>query len=204
MATKAQILANRRNAKKSTGPRTPQGKATASQNALKHALFAQRDVITSEDPADFDRLHHQLTAELAPVTPLESILAHRIVTLSWRLRRAARIQNQAIDALHAQETSSPFAKLTQSLFPKNHRQTPPAPSNSPPDLVLGRTAVKDFSDARALDRLLMYERRIEHSLFKTLLELQRLRLIKKLHPDTAESPHQSLLPARNQPLTTNH
>jgi len=47
-------------------------------------------------------------------------------------------------------------------------------------LALGRLAIKDFSNARVLDRLLMYERRIEHSLYKTLLELQRLRLMRKL------------------------
>jgi hypothetical protein len=53
MATKAQIRANRRNAQKSTGPRTPQGKAVVSQNAIKHGLFARQDVISSESQADF-------------------------------------------------------------------------------------------------------------------------------------------------------
>jgi hypothetical protein len=47
------------------------------------------------------------------------------------------------------------------------------------DLVLGRLAVKDFSNARVLERLLMYERRIEHSLYKTILELQRLHIMRK-------------------------
>jgi hypothetical protein len=43
-------------------------------------------------------------------------------------------------------------------------------------------AIKDFSNARVLDRLLMYERRMEHSLYKTISELQRLKLIKQLNP----------------------
>jgi hypothetical protein len=47
-------------------------------------------------------------------------------------------------------------------------------------LALGRLAVKDFSDARVLDRLLMYERRLEHSLYRTILELQRLNIARKL------------------------
>jgi hypothetical protein len=45
MASVAQIQANRSNAQKSTGPRTPQGKATASQNAVKHGLLAEQVVI---------------------------------------------------------------------------------------------------------------------------------------------------------------
>ena len=48
------------------------------------------------------------------------------------------------------------------------------------DLALGRMAIKDFANARVLERLLMYERRIEHSLYKTILEFQRLHLIRKL------------------------
>ena len=48
MSTQPQILANRLNAQKSTGPQTPQGKAVVSQNALKHGLSARRDVIITE------------------------------------------------------------------------------------------------------------------------------------------------------------
>ncbi len=179
MSTEAQILANRRNAQKSTGPRTSQGKAAVSQNAVKHGLLARHDVITSESQAEFDLYREQLIAELTPVSPMESMLAERIVTLSWRLKRVSKIQNQAIDALNERNTSSPLSKLTQSLLPKG---PPPDPSESAPELALGRLAIKDFANARVLDRLLMYERRIEHSLYKTLLELQRLRLIRKLDP----------------------
>jgi len=184
MTSQAQILANRRNAQKSTGPRTIEGKAAISKNAVKHGLLTRRDVITSESQADFDLYRAQILNELDPVSPMESILAERVVTLSWRLKRAARIQNQAIDVLSADNTSSPLAKLTQSLFFKNQpvpQVSQPAPSTSANHLTLGRLAVKDFSNARVLDRLLMYERRIEHSLYKTLLELQRLNLIRKMN-----------------------
>ena len=186
MSTQAQILANWRNAQKSTGPRTSEGKAAVSQNAVRHGLLARRDVITSESQADFDLYRAQILDELDPVSPMESMLAERVVTLSWRLKRAGRIQNQAIDVLNADNTSSPLAKLTQSLFFKNHDQpvpqvSQPAPSTSASHLTLGRLAIKDFANARVLDRLLMYERRIEHMLYKTLLELQRLNLIRKMN-----------------------
>ncbi len=182
MASGAQILANRRNAQKSTGPHTPRGKAAVSQNAVKHGLLTRHDVISSESQADFDIYRRQMLAELTPVSPMESMLAERIVTLSWRLKRTTRIQNQAIDALNAANTSNPLAKLTQSLLFKNQNQSQAGPSTSASHLALGRLAIKDFANARVLDRLLMYERRIEHSLYKTLLEFQRLNLIKKMDP----------------------
>ncbi len=180
MATESQIIANRRNAQKSTGPHTPNGKAAVSQNAEKHGLSARRAVISSESQADFDLYRERMLSELAPASPMESMLAERIVALSWRLKRTGRIQNQTIDALNAHNTSSPLAKLTQSLFFKNQDQSQAKPSTSAANLTLGRLAIKDFSNARVLERLLMYERRIEHSLYKTLLEFQRLNLIKKL------------------------
>ncbi|MHC4571234.1 MAG: hypothetical protein ACYS0C_04055 [Planctomycetota bacterium] len=187
MVSESQILANRRNAQKSTGPRTSEGKAAVSQNAVKHGLLARHDVISSESQADFDLYREKMLAELAPASPMESMLAERIVSLSWRLKRTGRIQNQAIDALNADQTSSPLAKLTQSLFFKNHDQ--PVPQVSPPLnptrlTALGRMAIKDFANARVLDRLLMYERRLEHSLYRTLLEFQRLHLIKKLDSES--------------------
>jgi len=180
MSSQAQILANRLNAQKSTGPRTNQGKAAVSQNAVKHGLLAEQDVITSESQADFRLYRDQLLDELSPVSPMESMLAERIVTLSWRLKRAGRFQNQAIDTLNTDETSSPFKKLTQSLSFNFAGKSLSNAAGSNGELALGRLAVKDFSNARVLDRLLMYERRIENSLYKTLLEFQRLNIAKKL------------------------
>ena len=116
MSTEAQIRANRLNSQKSTGPRTSEGKAAVSQNAVKHGLLTRQDVITSESQADFDLHREQMLAELAPASPMESMLAERIVSLSWRLKRAGRIQNQTIDALNARNTSSPLTKLTKSLL----------------------------------------------------------------------------------------
>ena len=196
MATEAQIRANRRNAQKSTGPRSSEGKTGVSQNAVQHGLSARQAIISSESQADFDLYRDRMLGELAPASPMESMLAERIVSLSWRLKRAGRIQNQTIDALNADMTSGPLAKLKQSLFFKNHDQSQPDPSTPPPELALGRLAIKDFANARVLDRLLMYERRIEHSLYKTILELQRLHLIRKLEHHTSadeETEYQLLL-----------
>jgi len=207
MSSEAQIIANRRNAQKSTGPRSRRGKAAVSQNAVQHGLSARQDarlggasrsqIISSESQADFDLYRQQLLAELAPASPMESMLAERIVTLSWRLKRVCRIQNQTIDALNADNTSSPLAKLTKSLLLKGnlsavggsstrdtlHASRDTRSATGGTNLALGRMAIKDFSNGRVLERLLMYERRIEHSLYKTILELQRLLVMRKLDPE---------------------
>ncbi len=188
MATEAQILANRRNSKKSTGPKKRQGKADVSPNAVKHGLFARQTVISSENQADFCLERDRILSDLVPESPMESMLAERIVILSWRLQRIDHIQNQTIDALSARNTSSPLTKLTKSLLFKG-RDLPQADSDeSAHDLALGRMAIKDFSNSRVLDRLLMYERRIENSLYKTIIESQRLRLMRNLdnHNDADE------------------
>jgi hypothetical protein len=181
MTSEAQILANRLNAQKSTGPLTPQGKEVVSQNAVIHGLTAVSDIISSESRPEFELFRDRMLDELAPQSPVESMLAERVVSLSWRLKRTGRIQNQAIDAMNKDNALSPLAKLTQSLFAKY--SAPPHADRSSEDaaLALGRLAIKDFSNARVLERLLMYERRIENSLYKTILELQRLNLIDKLN-----------------------
>ncbi len=182
MATEAKILANRRNAQKSTGPSSCKGKMVISQNSLKHGLTARQDVIFTESQADFELYRERMLAELDPLGSMESMLAERIVSLSWRLKRVILIQNQTIDAMEAKDKSSPLAKLAQSMLLRYTGQSQGGASDTNGDLALGRLAIKDFSNARVLERLLMYERRTEHSLYKTILELQRLHLIRKFDP----------------------
>jgi len=184
MATEAQILANRLNAQESTGPRTPEGKAAVAQNAVKHGLSGRLDVIKGEDQAEFDLHRGAMLGELAPAGPMEAMLAERVVGLSWRLERVERIHNEVFDALLA-DRNSPLAKLVRSLEPKAAGQPKDGPDGEG-DLDLGRAVIKDFSNSRVLDRLLMYERRIEHSLYKTMAELQRLRLVRELDGPTEE------------------
>ncbi len=179
MASEKQIDANRRNCQKSTGPSTPNGKNAVSQNALKHGLLTDRTVIKSEDQADFDLHRTKILDELAPSTPIESALADRIVSTLWRLKRAENFQNLSIDALGTPKTG-PLAKFQQALLAKYAPDTQTGPEDSDPELAIGRMLIKDFSNNRVLERLLMYERRIEGSFYRSLLEIQRLNMIKKI------------------------
>jgi hypothetical protein len=99
MLSEKQLLANRKNALRSTGPRTAAGKAIASQNAVRHGLRAEQAVIGGEDAAEFDRFRHIMLEDLAPAGALEAMLADRIITGFWKLKRAGRIEAEMLDHL---------------------------------------------------------------------------------------------------------
>src|SRR5687768_7702335 len=88
ICSEARLDANRLNAQKSTGPRTPEGKARASQNALKHGLRARgASVLPTEDPDAYAAFTASIIHSLRPATPLEHELATRVADLLWRLKR---------------------------------------------------------------------------------------------------------------------
>jgi hypothetical protein len=74
MATKRQIAANRRNAKKCTGPKTAEGKAASSMNALRHGLRARTVVLPDENREEFDQIHAGLQNQYQPQNPSEQYL----------------------------------------------------------------------------------------------------------------------------------
>ena len=94
--TDKQIIANRGNAGKSTGPVTPSGKAIASRNALRHGLLAKEIVINAGEGAEsqdeFDALLADLKDQFDPQGTLEEMLVEKIASAYWRLRRAHRFE----------------------------------------------------------------------------------------------------------------
>ena len=67
MTSQKQIEANKLNALKSTGPKTPEGKVIVSKNATTHGLRAQHTVIDSESQTEFNEFYNELIQYLAPV-----------------------------------------------------------------------------------------------------------------------------------------
>ncbi len=173
MATAAQIAANRLNAQKSTGPRTAEGKAVVSQNAVTHGLLAREGVLRGEDGEEFEMHRERLMKQLSPVQPLEEILATRIVDLTWRLKRAVQDQKEAFAALYDRHTAAATepgnAALPSGIGKKANQEI-----GGPRGATLGRILVEDFSGPAVLERLLRYERRIESSLYRSLTELRRV------------------------------
>jgi hypothetical protein len=186
MSTTAQTKANRENAQKSTGPRTEEGKAVVSQNAVKHGLFAAEAVITGENPADYQAYHDQFLAELAPYGMIEIMLAERIVSLAWRLQRAERMQNQVIDDMIGREVTNNPARRHRECYYVNKGIRLNDPRVDLDDLPLGRIATSDWSNCRVLDRMMMYERRIENSVIKLMKELKRFQVIRRIEIQEVE------------------
>jgi hypothetical protein len=104
MATAAQITACAANAQHSTGPRSPEGKAVSSRNALKLGLYSQSDILSGEDPAEFDQLLHDFEAEYRPAGPIQTAAVHDLVRAIWLVRRCNRIEAQFINLRHADLT----------------------------------------------------------------------------------------------------
>jgi len=99
MTSQKQTEANKLNALKSTGPKTPETKAIVSKNATTHGLRAQHTVIDCESQTEFDEFYNELILYLAPVGPMEQLLASRLITAFWRLRRVAKIEVELFNYL---------------------------------------------------------------------------------------------------------
>jgi len=82
-----QINANRKNAKKSTGPKTPEGKATVAFNAMKHGILSRQVLLPDEDESTLVKFGKNVRQQLQPFGEMETFLAERIITAAWRLRR---------------------------------------------------------------------------------------------------------------------
>ncbi|HVX67047.1 MAG TPA: hypothetical protein VHA11_10615 [Bryobacteraceae bacterium] len=93
MPTDKQLRANRANSKKSTGPKTPEGKAAASENALRHGFRARAVVLPEEDRSEYLELLAALEAEYNPVGPTEAFFVREMATSDWHLRRHARLES---------------------------------------------------------------------------------------------------------------
>lgn len=92
MASRRQIAANRRNARKSTGPRTSAGKLRSRSNALKHGLTAETVITVFENPKHYQAFERIMVRDYKPLSAIEHQLAARLSSLLWRLRRAAAIE----------------------------------------------------------------------------------------------------------------
>ena len=95
----ARAAASRANGARSRGPRTAEGKARASQNALKHGLSAKKFLLLPDDSrAEFAALESALLEELRPEGAVQTLLARRLIAAAWRLARADRLEFEMLIA----------------------------------------------------------------------------------------------------------
>jgi hypothetical protein len=92
------VAANRANARKSTGPRTIEGKARSARNATKHGLCSSHTCLPSESEATFERFRTEIRDELQPRTVIQIQLFNQIANLLWRLNRVSEAQTKLFAA----------------------------------------------------------------------------------------------------------
>jgi hypothetical protein len=92
MISERKIEANRRNAQKSSGPRTKLGKAVSRMNAMKHGITAEQVILDGESAKKFKALRRELFEVLAPADAIEAELVQAIIMDQWRLRRHYRAE----------------------------------------------------------------------------------------------------------------
>ncbi len=192
MASQEQIDANRQNAQKSTGPKTPEGKAAVCQNAFTHGLTAELACINGEDMNEFDETRQSFEDELKPVGPVQTLLVQRIVMAAWRLDRLRLIEGGVF-----QLRSFDDAREIQRVY-----------KDVPPRTRLAFLYLRDVRGPNALALLGRYEARIERSFYRALHELQRLQSapqkeVTKQTQSTPEPEHQQdfTLPSDNHQIT---
>jgi hypothetical protein len=163
MISQRQLAANRRNAAKSHGPKTPEGRAAVRLNALKHGFTAAEIILpTVEAEADFEAFRQAFEDKCQPVGPIEEVLVEDIVISRWRLSRirkmepgffAKKLQNlKAIREEHYSHLSG-YAHLTH---------------------VLADDAL--YQDVYG--KMSRYEGRFQRTFFKALKELERLQALR--------------------------
>lgn len=148
MTSTKQAQANRQNARKSTGPKTPEGKNAVSLNAMKHGLLSRKTLLPDEDEAALVEFGKRMRTQLQPVGDLETLLVDRIITAAWRLRRVMAVEAEI------------FASERLNYMDE--------------DKGLGGAYLKVAANSDAFSKLSRYETAIERSLYKALHELQRL------------------------------
>ena len=163
MTTDKQLRANRKNAKKSTGPNTPEGKARSSKNALKHGLLARDAVLPGEDPADFDRQLTALEDWALPRNPLEHEICRQIVDAQWRMQRLSRIETAIItvdinDVLRGDRVKGAAA---------------PEPGREGDNKLLGRAML--IGGAQSLVQLSRYDAHLTRRFYRSVKLLTEIR-----------------------------
>src|SRR5437762_5484892 len=97
MTTFKQIEANRRNARRSTGPVSAEGKLRSRRNAVRHGLSAETVIGALEDAEDYKAFEAAVIADYDAQSAVERELVLRLASLLWRIRRATTMETGLFD-----------------------------------------------------------------------------------------------------------
>ena len=197
MSTLKQTKANRQNARRSTGPKSSEGKAAAALNSLTHGLLATHSVLPDEDLQEFARMTGGMLLDLKPVGALECELVRRIIALSWRLRRVEKIEASVITwrfhQIQEELASELLERLTgkrpsiESSDPERYKQVQEfrnyhLEAKNSDFATVGAVFVRDNREENAFSKLSRYETSLDRALSRTLHELERRQAARKGQP----------------------
>ena len=112
MISEKRSQAARANGARSRGPKSPEGKAISSRNALRHGLLSTTLLLPGEDPENFEALFAQLTTHYAPVNDVEMSMIEEMASSYWRLRRVWAMEQEIV---HAGMDAHPGNEFQQSV-----------------------------------------------------------------------------------------
>ena len=165
------VLANRNNAKKSTGPRTENGKAWAKRNAVKHGLRAEHIITVGENKIEFEELKDQFVKELQPIDIISMQLVNRIVLTAWNLQRSDKIQSGMLAyemlSYEADEYKSKLKEIHHADFAGSQIKVPYQ------NLLMGLSFLRDCNSSNAMVKLGSYETRLLNRYSQLLEQLKK-------------------------------
>jgi hypothetical protein len=124
---------NRKNAQRSTGPKTPEGQAKSSRNSFKHGAYSEQLVLSSEDAAALNELRADLRAQHQPANETERILVNELAEKFWRIRRAGLFE---VNAPEDRAKLKALAAVQRMMSSAERGSTDP----SPPSANCGKNA----------------------------------------------------------------
>jgi hypothetical protein len=113
--TPAVSEANRRNAERSTGPKTQRGKNQSRMNALRGGIFLKELTVSDHELPDFEAIRGATVDQLAPKTPLQNLAAQRVVACAWIAKLALRAQSMCLQTLIAEKNDVAIPKAATPL-----------------------------------------------------------------------------------------
>ena len=108
------IEANRRNAKKSTGPKTEEGKARSAMNSIKYGIYSDKYLIKDESYEEFDNYRRKILKCLNPTNAVLFDMATHVVSNGWEYQRCTLLESKILnskslkhDAEHKENNKEP-------------------------------------------------------------------------------------------------
>jgi hypothetical protein len=194
MATQEQIDANRRNSQKSTGPKTPEGKARSRRNGLQHGLTAKTCMLEGEDPEDLLDLLAEIREKFDPQDTDEDFLTERMANARFKYYRIMPIEAAIYNLRLAVDKAPEPLMAAQGASCQR-----------------AWAYMRDANGGNGLTKLARYETALLREYDRSRLELEKLQKIRaarpappspdelRREPDPPITPVKSPQPAQNNP-----